>query len=271
MKKGDSLERIARKYGVSTAALAALNDLPLKKALYVNRRLKIPAAVDDEAVPTTKKSREERTATSGKAKKVKITQEEGTKASFVMYKVRRGDSLERIARKHGVTIATLAELNDLPLKKPLYVDRRLKIPVAAVEAGSVTKKKSREEKTAAAGKGKTVKIIQEEEEKASFVMYTVKKGDSLSYIAQKNRLSLGSLLKLNEMKQGNDLFAGQKIKLPARESASPKKFYVVKRGDTLESIARRHQTTISALKLLNRTKRLAPLYAAQKIEIPPRE
>jgi len=43
----------------------------------------------------------------------------------------------------------------------------------------------------------------------------------------------------------------------------------VKKGDTLDKIARRYNTSISELRRLNRIKRADVLYVDQKLKLPP--
>lgn len=44
------------------------------------------------------------------------------------YKVRPGDSLSRIANKHGCTVAELADMNGIPVNKMLGIGETLKVP-----------------------------------------------------------------------------------------------------------------------------------------------
>ncbi|TRZ89313.1 LysM peptidoglycan-binding domain-containing protein [bacterium] len=50
------------------------------------------------------------------------------KKGRIIYRVKKGDTLATIAKRHGTTVGTLAKLNRLKLSKPLYVDRKLVIP-----------------------------------------------------------------------------------------------------------------------------------------------
>jgi len=93
-----------------------------------------------------------------------------------------------------------------------------------------------------------------------------------------------SLLKLNGMKAKDTLYAGKVIVLrePAvRDAGDSKKavkrpkrskkassVYIVKKGDSLEAIARRHRTTVGVLKNLNAGQRLSPLYVNQRLKMP---
>ncbi|EKD34428.1 MAG: hypothetical protein ACD_75C02343G0001 [uncultured bacterium] len=50
------------------------------------------------------------------------------KTRRIIYRVKKGDTLAAIAKRHGTTVPALAKLNRLKLSKPLYVDRKLIIP-----------------------------------------------------------------------------------------------------------------------------------------------
>jgi murein DD-endopeptidase MepM/ murein hydrolase activator NlpD len=64
--------------------------------------------------------------------------------------------------------------------------------------------------------------------------YTVKKGDSLSLVAQRHRLSLGTVISWNDIRDGRSLPPGTMLELPNADGLK----YRVRRGDTLEGIAR---------------------------------
>jgi N-acetylmuramoyl-L-alanine amidase len=120
---------------------------------------------------------------------------------------------------------------------------------------------------------------------ADVYVYKVKRGDTLAKIAQKQGTTLNALLKLNKMKLKDSLFTGRVIKIkdrPVEKEAKPsvkkgastqaKKeiftYYRVKKGETLEIIARRNGTTINQLRQLNRMKPSDPLLADQKLKLP---
>ena len=118
---------------------------------------------------------------------------------------------------------------------------------------------------------------------ADALKYQVKRGDTLEIIARKHETTITALLKLNNMRPRDPLYAGKVVKIREVEKAggsektAKKKsegsaprttIYVVKKGDSLDIIARKHKTTVSALKDLNQGKRLAPLYVDQRLKIP---
>lgn len=118
------------------------------------------------------------------------------------------------------------------------------------------------------------------------ILYRVRKGETLGKIARSQNTTIGILLKLNAMKLHDSLPAGRLLKVPAAQtgtqtaekrnaagkpSASGKparSVYLVKKGDTLSAIARRHGTTIRALMEINRLKASDPLPAGRELVLP---
>ena len=81
--------------------------------------------------------------------------------------------------------------------------------------------------------------------------YTVQKGDSLYSIAQKLGTTVDELKKLNNL-TSNLLSIGQILKIPEKYvQDNEKNIYVVKKGDSLYSIARDNNTTVNELKTIN--------------------
>lgn len=96
--------------------------------------------------------------------------------------------------------------------------------------------------------------------------YTVRGGDSLWMIANRNNVSLRALLSENNLTEDSVIQPGQELRLPAgssggtaaRSTASSSSSrpsgtttYTVRSGDSLSVIARRHNTTVQDLKALN--------------------
>ena len=84
--------------------------------------------------------------------------------------------------------------------------------------------------------------------------YTVKRGDTLKSIALENNLTVEAILNANpDIADPEDLRSGQSIVLPLLNTSgySSGDYYTVKVGDTLESIAKEHGTTVDAILLKN--------------------
>ena len=53
--------------------------------------------------------------------------------------------------------------------------------------------------------------------KYDYVFYTVEKGDFLSKIAEKHKISTQEIMKANNLKDANKIFLGQKLKIPVKK------------------------------------------------------
>lgn len=80
--------------------------------------------------------------------------------------------------------------------------------------------------------------------------YTVKSGDSLWSISRKFGVSVSELKEANNL-SSNLLSIGQNLIIPGKVPEKESDEYVVQKGDTLYSIARKFNTTVDNLKSLN--------------------
>lgn len=101
VQRGETLSQIARRYGVSMAALAQANGISNPNFIYSGQRLTIPGASGG--------------ASSG-----------GSAASGV-HVVRAGENLSSIAARYGVSMAALAQANGIANPNHIYVGQRLTI------------------------------------------------------------------------------------------------------------------------------------------------
>lgn len=132
------------------------------------------------------------------------------------YVVQKGDSLYSIANKLGTTVSELKKENNLT-SNTLQIGEVLRIPT---------------------------KEIYEGEEN----VYIVKKGDTLYSVAMANNATVDELKKANNL-TSNILSTGQLLKIPS--ALLPESTYIVKKGDSLYSIANKYNTTIDELKRIN--------------------
>ncbi len=116
------------------------------------------------------------------------------------------------------------------------------------------------------------------------VYHRVKKGETLSHIARKYRVSIRELCRLNGLKRTSTLRIGQTIRCGKRKTKKetqsklaqntekakstithPAKYHKVQAGETLISIARQHETTVDALCKLNDIHATTPLRIGQNV------
>jgi membrane-bound lytic murein transglycosylase D len=181
---------------------------------------------------------------------------------FIKHKVRQGDTLPSIAEKYKTTVGAIRSANSLS-KQRLVVGQRLNIPIRSGKVSAPAEK--------AAKSGKTIS-------------HQVQKGDTMASLSRKYGISMAEIRKINDLKN-DTLRIGQtlqvakaneeviqggkeqkkgdasekKVKIrpetkPASEkgseSTAPKR-YKVKKGDSLNRIARRNGMTLDTLLDLN--------------------
>ena len=132
------------------------------------------------------------------------------------YTVKSGDSLWSISRKFGITVDELKNANNLS-SNLLSIGQNLIIPGKEAQAASGE--------------------------------YVVKKGDTLYSIARKYNTSVDNLKSINNITT-DSLAIGQIIKLPSTSNVASDT-YIVKKGDSLYSIARTYNTSVDKLKEIN--------------------
>jgi membrane-bound lytic murein transglycosylase D len=114
-------------------------------------------------------------------------------------------------------------------------------------------------------------------------IYKVRRGDNLGAIARRFRTTVAYLRELNDFSRKKTIRVGQKIIVPDRtplierkstkgkkksSSTTSTKYYVVKKGDSLASIADRFKMSIGELSQANNIKRKSKLKAGVRLNIP---
>lgn len=133
--------------------------------------------------------------------------------------MQKGDSLWSIANKFNTTINDLRRLNNLT-SDTLTIGQQLQIPTS--------------------------------EEIPSTITYTVQKGDSLWNIANKYNTTVNEIISLNNL-TSNTLQIGQQLLIPTtiQNPDTSETTYIVKKGDSLWTIANKYNITVDELKRAN--------------------
>ena len=240
VQRGDYLAKISKKYNIKVDAIKKLNNMTTDN-VRLGQKLKLPGKVEVGAqeVPAG--------ATKVPAKKAYESYKGATKE----YVVVAGDSLGKIAYSNGMNIRQLKELNGLT-KDTVYVGQKLKIAdKGAVAAPAPASAKVEtpvkvETKAAAPAKVETkaaapveAKVEAPVEAKADEVKaeaaaveapvvdaaapaegttnYVVQDGDDLPTIAIEFRVPVARLRELNNLGEGDEVKAGQVLKIPAEQ------------------------------------------------------
>jgi peptidoglycan lytic transglycosylase D len=128
VRRGETLASIARRYRVSVASLASMNGLSKRARVTRGRTLVVPGLVRAET-----RTASWRRGGRGRGSKVVVASRSRDRAraghgASRHYKVRSGDTLYRIAVKHGTTVAQILAVNSLPSRTKIRPGDRLRIP-----------------------------------------------------------------------------------------------------------------------------------------------
>lgn len=200
----------------------------------------------------------------------------------IKHRVRQGETLASIAGKYKTSERDIRNANQLLKKKPLAAGQRINVPIHASQ-------------------GVSTKVQKQD---AAIIAHKVQKGDTLASLARKydisiseikkanrlvdDKLKLGQTLRIEKVKSdpprerkkegrkvGHDEDKGKakpekasaQVEVPKAVEASVVKKYTVKKGDTLNKIARENGMTIEKLRQLNSKIRKDTIQPGQVIRI----
>ncbi len=147
------------------------------------------AAVQSVALTESPRQPVVSTAAAPEPAPVRLPDPPSVPAATTIYEVRRGDTLWRIARSHGVTVPALEAANRITGAR-VMVGQRLVIPVSGAS-----------EQNPSPGQEDSTR------------WYVVRKGDSLYGIGRKFESSVEDLLRWNQLANAGQLHVGQRLRL----------------------------------------------------------
>jgi len=171
VKKGDNLDAIAKKYGVSGDKIKTINNLKSTN-LVAGQRLQIPLSSDStyaDAAPQEKTSVEKVNSPA-----------QNTKNNIHI--VQSGENLWSIAKEQNTSVNTLAKLNNLNVQTPLKLGQKL---VVANQVAEVKEQKK--------------------------LSYTIKSGDTLGGIAAKYDTTVKQIMEWNKIKDETNIRPNQEL------------------------------------------------------------
>lgn len=198
---------------------------------------------------------------------------EGKVKSVITYKVKKRDTLPKIAKKYGVTNDDIQLVNNceemLQIKPGMTIAiPRFTGPSKIVVAINLDKEASRPVSKVRVKTDKDNTQAKPEKIKSHHI---VKKGETLALISDKYGVDVADLKSINKLKNGK-VYPNMKLKLASyvekkqvekghvgKKDAEKKhtakvKYHVVKKGETLDSISDRYGVGIGAIKSANRLK-----------------
>jgi membrane-bound lytic murein transglycosylase D len=170
---------------------------------------------------------------------------------YFVYTIRRGDTLSTIARQFRISQSGLMDANDLRKNQYLRIGQHLRIPSGRYAPS-------------------TAKTNYSPPVSNALVRYVVQEGDSLWTIANHYNTTVDSIRSLNKLKDKN-LKMGQEILISPNHMAgshsSDAKTYVVQEGETLYSIAKKHQMNLTEFLSLNNLNTSSTIYPGQTVKV----
>ena len=162
VKTGDTLSKIAMQFGTTVAEIAQRNKIPNVNLIY-------PGQIFEIIIGTGGSNNNTQTGGSNNNSQQNIT-----------YKIKRGDTLWKIAKNYGVTIQDIVKWNNIKNQNLIYAGNTLVIYKNGV-GGSINP-------------GST---------------YTVIRGDTLSQIALRFGTTVNRLVQVNGIRNPNLIYVGQ--------------------------------------------------------------
>jgi LysM repeat protein len=103
---------------------------------------------------------------------------------------------------------------------------------------------------------------------ATAATVTVRSGETLTDIAYRSGVSVGTLIRLNNMSNGNYLRAGSQIQVPGPSVSAGKGRHRVKKGETLSRIASQYKVSSRDMMAINGLRNANHVEVGQNLKLP---
>jgi murein DD-endopeptidase MepM/ murein hydrolase activator NlpD len=254
VRRGDNPWRIAQRFKIPLSVLFEVNDLNEKSVLRVGQKLTIPLA----GIPLSRESLASEVVQDVSETRRSFERDSAPQGS-ILYEVRQGDTLWKVAREFKVPLRLLFEANGLAEKSILQVGQKIVIPLSGRGAVATSTRGARND------------------EAQSQAFHVVRQGDSLWRVARQYGVDVRSLMRTNNLNEKSILQVGMRLVIPGRTGTAPSRVsaavydtYTVQKGDTLWSISRRLGISLKELLQANGLKENATLRIGQKLRVPSR-
>lgn len=157
VQRGDTLSRLALRYNTTVARLVELNNIANPNLIYAGQTLIVPSGETIEE--------SDGNSTSGQ----------------IIYIVKAGDTLNKIAAEFGTTAIAIARENNIRNINLIYVGQRLVIPTNRNDLGHT--------------------------------LYKVRWGDTLWSISRRYGVPIATIVRLNRIQNPNLIYAGETLRI----------------------------------------------------------
>ncbi len=191
--KNDTLSEISAKFGVSANSIKRVNNLK-SNSLRIGQKLIIPSGSAKLAVEGFENIQKEQENSNKTRQEKQLAKSTDPRSVSSKYKVKKGDTLGKIANKFDVPLSKLKSANGFKSNK-LMAGKVITIPGAS-------------------NKG----FVRDGSHKPIFLnrRYVVKKGDNLHVLSKKFDTSVSSIKRASGIK-GSSIRIGQVLTIPAKE------------------------------------------------------
>jgi membrane-bound lytic murein transglycosylase D len=244
VRRGDTLSQIANRFNTSVNSIKQMNKLR-GNIIHIGQTLKVPGRT--YAIETVA------SAVSTAPEPVETSVEKSEPSS---YRVRKGDTLFSIARRHGTTVEHIKALNGLR-GNSLQAGQTLTLSGTRIAESSSADLNIRTEATV-----------------TSTTTYKVRRGDTLGSIARAHGVTVDALKNANPKVKPSRLMVNQRIIIPGvistdagRPETTLASFHTVKQGESLWTIARMYGLSVAQMMKLNSLRRASVIQPGQRLKV----
>ena len=200
------------------------------------------------------------------------------RVSWHRHKVRRGETLSRIASRYEISQSELKRINSIRNAHKIRTGTILLIPVKdSGQVASATSKPKYKDSPNLPSKINVKKYTPPRGH--TKIVYTVRDGDTVSEIAERHHVGLSKVRRWNNLRYSSTIHPGQSIViyLPAGANTrianskpvegKMKLYHTVRKGETLSSISRLYKARVSDLLAWNSSVKKDLVYPGDKLMI----
>jgi len=242
VKSGDTVTQIAKRFGLSIAAVAKLNNLGPKSLIRVGQVIKLVGATPTELDAESYKVKpgdtllgiaghhnltlSELTAINRISSSTLIYPGQVLRVAKVIptaqppegtpdkYQVLTGDTLDSVAQKFGMTLSALREYNNLAKASIIFVGQVLNLKPAVGQARAPKPQKPANSASTLSDEISTVDPMRPTGACTIHGFHTVLAGETISRIAAVYGVSTQSVLSANSLSWSSTIFVGQRLMIP---------------------------------------------------------